>query len=431
MDPLVDEFYSRGYTVLRNVLSADTVASFLGDVSADISSLENAESGNAFKQPIRLDAPETWPSGRLRRVAECAPVGNRPHWQDLIGSEALSSALNGIMGDGAWHIPLNTAGDDGKLIGPRYWYAPVVFPEQDVASQDIGKDSSTTQLPSPTSAIDSRFSADDSEAFISTGIDAAFSDCPGPRRALFVSSFDEVAMNGPISEETAHKRWQPVSRRRWLNKGWHIDIGPGFPNDGIRSVRGDPHQGVVLLLLLTDWLPGGGGTAMIPYSHFWPLRELQRVAGTNTSLAHEQLNRHFVDVLRTVTEAGRVVLHCCCQNGSHHSAEAAAAVAAPCPAADNCKRLSDIPSSQRRLPNDIEGCCEPILVEQVVGKVGDIVLMHPLLLHSGTANMRRAYRVMMNGMVNVRQEAFERDGGCAVFLRTADSMRALIEEAAQ
>ncbi len=45
--------------------------------------------------------------------------------------------------------------------------------------------------------------------------------------------------------------------------------GCRFPNDGERSLAGHPTSGVVLLVALSDWAPGGGGTAMIPGSHVW------------------------------------------------------------------------------------------------------------------------------------------------------------------
>jgi len=37
--------------------------------------------------------------------------------------------------------------------------------------------------------------------------------------------------------------WHPVNRRRVRNKGWHVDIGPGFPADAPRVLTGDPKQG--------------------------------------------------------------------------------------------------------------------------------------------------------------------------------------------
>jgi len=58
---------------------------------------------------------------------------------------------------------------------------------------------------------------------------------PGPRVAERRSCADEAAARGPLRdpasaeawEALASKRWQPVSRRRVLSKGWHLDVGPG------------------------------------------------------------------------------------------------------------------------------------------------------------------------------------------------------------
>merc|ERR1712078_956431 len=63
------------------------------------------------------------------------------------------------------------------------------------------------------------------------------------------------------------------------------------------------------------------------------------------------------------------------------------------------------------------GACGPNSVEltrvvQFVGHPGDIVLLHPLSLHSGTTNWRGRPRLMGNGMVRLRPEAFARRGGC-------------------
>ena len=41
----------------------------------------------------------------------------------------------------------------------------------------------------------------------------------------------------------------------------------------------------------------------------------------------------------------------------------------------------------------------------------DAVVMHPWLIHSGTTNLSSEPRLMANGMVRIKPEAFERDGG--------------------
>lgn len=42
------------------------------------------------------------------------------------------------------------------------------------------------------------------------------------------------------------------------------------------------------------------------------------------------------------------------------------------------------------------------VIEQVVGKAGDIVLLHPWCVHSGTTNLGTRPRIMLNGMVRTK-----------------------------
>jgi hypothetical protein len=63
----------------------------------------------------------------------------------------------------------------------------------------------------------------------------SFCSGEGPRVAELMSCAEEAYMRGPLRdaagllewETLARKRWQPVSRRRVLSKGWHLDVGPG------------------------------------------------------------------------------------------------------------------------------------------------------------------------------------------------------------
>lgn len=57
------------------------------------------------------------------------------------------------------------------------------------------------------------------------------------------------------------------------------------------------------------------------------------------------------------------------------------------------------------------------VIEQIVGKKGDIVVCHPWVIHSGTTNMGDAARLMCNGMVTIKRDAFERVG-CMVLRGT-------------
>jgi len=396
---VASSFYERGYCVLPQVLAPHHVAAMLADVRDDLATQSNAESGCGAR--IALGDALTWPRGRARRVAECAPVGEASYWDALREHAPLRAALDAIMGAEAWHLPLNAGDAEGRVVGPRHWYAPVVFPEHP--------------------PIESERSP------VEPGAPAGAAACPGPRRALFASCQDEQLLNGPCTNAAAHARWQPVSRRRFCNKGWHLDIGPGFPGDGARDLRthdAAQDQGAVLLLLLTDWAPGGGGTAMIPYSQHWVARELAATAAAGEPpLSHEQLNTHFVTRLRHATETqGRVVLACSCdEEPAHQHARLEGGSARLEVSADG-----DL-AGHARLPNDIDGNA-PIVVEQVIGCAGDLVVMHPLLLHSGTTNMRDAPRVMVNGMARVLPEAFNAGGaGNYVARRSHEALERMLE----
>lgn len=52
----------------------------------------------------------------------------------------------------------------------------------------------------------------------------------------------------------------------------------------------------------------------------------------------------------------------------------------------------------------------PHVIEQMVGRAGDVWLVHPWLIHSGTTNYGTAPRVMANGMARISAEAFGRIG---------------------
>ena len=58
----------------------------------------------------------------------------------------------------------------------------------------------------------------------------------------------------------------------------------------------------VLLVLLSDCGPGEGGTALVPGSHFACFAELERAAEAHSCPTHEELNRSFVQRMRTLTE---------------------------------------------------------------------------------------------------------------------------------
>jgi hypothetical protein len=114
---------------------------------------------------------------------------------------------------------------------------------------------------------------------------------------------------------------------------------------------------------------------MLSGSQHWVYQEMFRhAAAGHPARTHEELNAFFVARMRALTEGGRVSLPGC------NSAAATSAL------------FADFPW----------GTDTPVSVEQVEGRAGDVILMHPLLLHSGTSNEGTELRLMANGMVRPR-----------------------------
>jgi hypothetical protein len=366
------------------------------------------------------------------------------HW-DMLADPAgpLGRALDALLGADNWELPCNGQREalDAALPAsaarypppprdhPRYVYCPVAMTEHDNVSADDVREAAALV-------------ASSSSLLSSLHLPEA---CSGARPALLCSPFDAPFLQtldaarrahlAPGSAAAAAATWQPINRRRYLNKGWHLDVGPGFPNEGARTLRGDPRQGVVMLLLLTDCAPGAGGTALIAGSHDWMLRRLARAGGqtghasssqpdcalevtsppeaaaaaesAESPLTHEALNTIAVKLMRRLTEAGRVALPCAnacracyadfCDNPpppavpSDQSAAMATGIAADAGAA-NADADEDAVFA---LPRTIR-------VDQIVGRAGDVCLMHPLLLHSGTANCAILPRVLANGVARLK-----------------------------
>lgn len=63
--------------------------------------------------------------------------------------------------------------------------------------------------------------------------------------------FASIAPIAALPPPAAH-RWRAVNRRRVRDKGWHVDIGPGFDTDWTRTIAGHRYQGCVVLVLLSD-----------------------------------------------------------------------------------------------------------------------------------------------------------------------------------
>ena len=359
-----NEFYLRGWTTVPNALSNYDVEGIKAEIAAQLAG-----------QGALLHDASSWPRGGARRVLECAPIGSSAHWRALQNSQALVTALDELIGAGSWEMPLNVANLDGSL-GVRHWYCPVAFPESAPSASngdtsgrcgavDVGK---TTRASNNCAVYSSPAPG-----------------CPGPRRAELLSCAEEVALRGPLSNPSA--RWQPVNRRRFLSKGWHIDVGPGFPSKAVRTIAGDTRQGIVMLLLLSDCGVGAGGTALVPFSHLWVLEQL--ASAGNDGITHEVLNLDVVRRMRKLTEAGSVVLPCsdCC---------VAMAAAGDGDAVPSCLAST----SGCTLPCANSWCHGDGLVHAtaITGRAGDVVLVHPLLIHSGTTNLSSAPRILGNGM---------------------------------
>lgn len=364
-EPAIAAAFSRdGFVIVPGALSSSDVSSFVAQLEAELSGSSGEAAELLYDRTgpgrISLNDRATWPTGKSRRVVECAPfpVAGASHWHSLRSSPALAQALDSIVGKGCWEMPFNgepTERHPGWTVDhePRHWYFPIVFPEHEYP-------------PAAHSAT--------SEAGRAS---------PDARRRILLHSWrDELAV-APFTAEArdARGRWQPVSRRRFRGKGWHIDVGPGFPNDGLRYAAGHPFQCVVLLLLLSDSDAGGGGTVMIPGSHRMVEAKLKNEEPAGVS--HEDLNAWCVQQVLTAVKSETL----CLVDGDSHTS---------------------IPD-----PGDGGGSGDelPRIATQIVGNSGDVVLMHPLMVHCGSTNLSSRVRIMGNGMVRLRRDVFEERGG--------------------
>ena len=364
-EPAIAAAFSRdGFVIVPGALSSSDVSSFVAQLEAELSGSSGEAAELLYDRTgpgrISLNDRATWPTGKSRRVVECAPfpVAGASHWHSLRSSPALAQALDSIVGKGCWEMPFNgepTERHPGWTVDhePRHWYFPIVFPEHEYP-------------PAAHSAT--------SEAGRAS---------PDARRRILLHSWrDELAV-APFTAEAqdARGRWQPVSRRRFRGKGWHIDVGPGFPNDGLRYAAGHPFQCVVLLLLLSDSDAGGGGTVMIPGSHRMVEAKLKNEEPAGVS--HEDLNAWCVQQVLTAVKSETL----CLVDGDFHTS---------------------IPD-----PGDGGGSGDelPRIATQIVGNSGDVVLMHPLMVHCGSTNLSSRVRIMGNGMVRLRRDVFEERGG--------------------
>eukprot|EP00946_MAST-07B_sp_MAST-7B-sp1_P005401 g5401.t1 len=372
--PVLERFRLDGFVQLRNVLDESAVAGFVSQIERELAGDEAGLGDGAdrtLKQRVVLSDRTTWPKKGARRVIETAPVcmrsadtegeGAAQHWEHM--RDSLAPTLDAIMGPGGWELPFNKPGSS-----IRHFYCPIVMPEVEYPHNH----------PQPTGAA-GEVSVHASRHSTVAGGNGQFASRP----VLLESWKEEIRSAAFTNEEVdAPSRWQPVSRRRFRGKGWHVDIGPGFSTDAPRTVHGHPYQGLVVLILLSDWLPGGGGTVMVPGSQEW-VRQRLEAAGPG-GIVHQELNAYCVRQMIEKVRAGNVMIPV---------SEARPAHAA----------LASSPIVEHSTSGKI-------LLHQICGKAGDVVLMHPWLVHSGTTNLRSTPRLMANGMVRVSKATFEREG---------------------
>ena len=147
---LVSEMQRRGWVQIHGAVELATVQALCDEIADELRDPSvPPESGTPR---VDLADTSTWPTAGGRRVIEAVPTRGSggagcccasEAWQALIASPALNAALNCLLGEGCWELPLNEP-YHGGVVGSEYvrhWYAPVMFPE-DHAS--IEKDSSTT-----------------------------------------------------------------------------------------------------------------------------------------------------------------------------------------------------------------------------------------------------------------------------------------------
>jgi hypothetical protein len=261
---LFHEFAASGFVVLRGALDGPALRSFQRSIADDLAVGRHNE---APLGPLDLTTPMTWPRAghiaahRIVEVVPAPPVPSSPsvHWDALSDRESiLGRALDALLGAGAWEVPRN--GD--SPVGARHWYVPVTFPEvppslplpgacADAPALQVTRAGSHTAALAPIQ----HFSAQKAAA-----LDPAL-------RSLA----DVLSGDAPCDAATAAVTWQPINRRRVVGKGWHVDSFHA--------------HSVVLLVLMSDWTPGGGGTAVIPGTHAWVYRQWQRMRASSASAA--------------------------------------------------------------------------------------------------------------------------------------------------
>ena len=366
----------QGFAVLHDLLSEAAVEGFVEQIEAELKL--NRREGRTDKErtldSISLADSSTWPKKGRRRTVECSPLGQGECWETLAKSPRLNRLLDGMFGKGTWDLKFNTDGDP-----VRYWYAPVVFPE----------------------AAGEALAGLDAEAESGEQGPATATQPGDLRTAELLSWREDFAKHGGGGPPPP-SAWSPVNRRRVRGKGWHVDL---FPWDGKR-------QGVVVLLVLSDWDEGGGGTCFAERSQDWVARRIAKggreVAaaaaaedaskegggGAAGDFSNDEINSLANKFLVAKARAGDMLLRSV-DSRAHK-----------CSSGELSQKL------------EAQG---KVLVSSIVAKRGDVVLFHPWNVHSGTTNNRGEPRLMMNGMVRLKNEL---EGKNPLFTQTLENLEA-------
>ena len=454
---VADAVRTLGYGVVRGALPPSEVAALSANVAAELlrpSAPVMLESGTPA---LDLAAPSTWPSGTARRALEVTVPGSAAAdtiWAAVPRAPKLRAALDALLGAGGWALPLNAPPREGapREEFVRHWYCPVTFPEGAAsAARSKGSRGGGTLAPPASDCCGKLWSAAEHEALAAAVVaraaahrnfdagwdavaaavsaaggsagartkkmcrerwqpawsdteDARLLECvnalggahaPGKLFTAFHAAVEHStrtrlqlqgraaalasaraaaeaaagAEGGGAHSSDPHREWTAINRRRVPHRGWHVDIGPGFDTASPRTAAGHEFQGLVVLVLLSDWAPGGGGTAVVTYSH---RRVMERLASAGAAgIPHDELSRWTQDVTLAEIESGALRYV--------RGGDSAAGGAEPC-------------------------------IEQICGRAGDIALVHPLAVHSGTTNHCALPRLMANGMVRLAPGAFVQSG---------------------
>ena len=172
-----------------------------------------------------------------------------------------------------------------------------------------------------------------------------------------------------------------------------------------------------MLVLLSDWLPGCGGTALATGSHRWVHSKLA-AAEKDGGLTHTEINQQCVDHMLRLARSGRIwiPLDEKTSASSYVTAIKAAETTAVTSIGDT---ESQKPMNDPRWPGATADDGDGYALHQVCGRAGDVVLLHPWLIHGGTMNMSQRPRLMANGMARIKQQYFDADGGARVLREAA------------